>query len=295
MNLRQALYFKTIAEMGGITAAARKLYISQPSLSQMLRLMEEEAGTPLFHRSVPLSLTYAGERYLHAANVLLNTNYILDNELREIRGENRGRLRLGISMQRAAQLLPQVLPNFMKAYPNVELHLQEAGSAALELMVLDGQVDLALASTQAAEPGISYHLLQRETIGILAGINTPLAQRLPSGHAVSLLQALDAPFVSLKQGHNVRVIQDQLFQIGGLHPAIFIETDSMEAARQIAIQCGCYMLCSNSYLSPNACFYPLLHYENNRHFYACVRQKQLGAKYQDAFVSLVLQALEGGT
>lgn len=46
MNVRQALYIRTIAEEGGVTAAAKKLYISQPSLSQMLRQIEEEAGTP---------------------------------------------------------------------------------------------------------------------------------------------------------------------------------------------------------------------------------------------------------
>ena len=80
MNLRQALYMKTIAEKGGITAAAKQLYISQPSLSQMLRQIEEEAGVPLFDRSsLSFRPTYAGERYLHAASVLLNTNEILEN------------------------------------------------------------------------------------------------------------------------------------------------------------------------------------------------------------------------
>ena len=111
MNVRQALYIRTIAEEKGVTAAAKKLHISQPSLSQMLRQIEEEAGTPLFERGTQVfHPTYAGERYLHAAEVILNTNEILENELREIRGEERGRLRLGISVQRSIQLLPKVLP-----------------------------------------------------------------------------------------------------------------------------------------------------------------------------------------
>lgn len=117
MNVRQALYIRTIAEEGGVTAAAKKLHISQPSLSQMLRQIEEEAGTPLFERGAQVFRpTYAGERYLHAAEVILNTNEILENELREIRGEERGRLRLGISVQRSIQLLPKVrrsLPGYI--------------------------------------------------------------------------------------------------------------------------------------------------------------------------------------
>lgn len=118
MNVRQALYIRTIAEEKGVTAAAKKLHISQPSLSQMLRQIEEEAGTPLFERGTQVfHPTYAGERYLHAAEVILNTNEILENELREIRGEERGRLRLGISVQRSIQLLPKVLPELPGCIP----------------------------------------------------------------------------------------------------------------------------------------------------------------------------------
>jgi len=72
MNLKQAHYIKTIAECGGITAAAKKLYVSQPSLSQMLRHVEEELGVEIFDRSIaPFHLTYAGEKYLHAAQIML--------------------------------------------------------------------------------------------------------------------------------------------------------------------------------------------------------------------------------
>ena len=52
MNLKQARYIRAIAQEGGVTAAARKLYVSQPALSQMLRQVEEELGTGLFDRSV---------------------------------------------------------------------------------------------------------------------------------------------------------------------------------------------------------------------------------------------------
>ena len=72
MNLKQARYIQTIAQEGSITAAARKLYISQPSLSQMLKQVEVELGTALFDRSVsPVHLTLAGEACLQAAEAIL--------------------------------------------------------------------------------------------------------------------------------------------------------------------------------------------------------------------------------
>ena len=104
MNMKQALYFKTIAQYGTITAAAKQLYISQPSLSQTLRQIEEEVGTPLFDRSTsPFHLTYAGERYLKAVEAMLEIDARLKAEIESIRHEDGGRLRLGISVTRASQ------------------------------------------------------------------------------------------------------------------------------------------------------------------------------------------------
>ena len=288
MNVRQALYIRTIAEEKGVTAAAKKLHISQPSLSQMLRQIEEEAGTPLFERGTQVfHPTYAGERYLHAEEVILNTNEILENELREIRGEERGRLRLGISVQRSIQLLPKVLPEFTRLYPKVEFRLHEAGSAYLEQMVQSGQVDLALASVEPASPRLEYRLLHRERIGILTGPGSPLARRFPSGAAIPLSEAMDAPFVTLRSGHSARIVQERLFREQGLRPVVFLETDIMEAARQVAVRCGYYMVCADSYLPDGVCFYPLKGYENHRHFYACLRKGEPVAHYVDALIRMV--------
>ena len=119
MNMKQALYFKTIAQYGTITAAAKQLYISQPSLSQTLRQIEDEVGTPLFDRSTsPFHLTYAGERYLKAVEAMLDIETRLKEEIESIRRDDGGRLRLGISVTRAMQVLPDVIPIFTKAYPN---------------------------------------------------------------------------------------------------------------------------------------------------------------------------------
>ena len=60
--------------------------------------------------------------------------------------------------------------------------------------------------------------------------------------------------MALKAGHSVRVIQDRLFQEHGLHPGFFLETDNMETAQQIALRCGCYLLCPDSYLPPERLF-----------------------------------------
>ena len=178
MNMKQALYFKTIAKYGTITAAAKQLYISQPSLSQTLRQIEDEAGTPLFDRSTsPFHLTYAGERYLRAVEAMLEIEARLKAEIDSIRHDDGGRLRLGISITRAMQVLPDVIPIFTKAYPNVTIELTEAASASLEGLLQKGQIDLALAALEANEANIAYELIEKESIGILAGRDSRSEER----------------------------------------------------------------------------------------------------------------------
>ena len=292
MNLKQLQYIQEIAKEGSITAAAHNLYISQPSLSQMLRQVEQELGATLFERSSqPMRPTPAGERYLQTADTILTAYEQMETEIQGLKDENSGRLRLGISMQRSVHLLPKVLPLFLQQFPKVSLVLYEGGSTYLEHMVLEGEVDLALVSTQATMPGLRYQPLQQETVGILAGKDSPLAQRLPNGTLISLCEALDAPLVSLKLGHNVRVIQDTLFRNLGRKPTLLLETDNMEAARKIALSCGCYLLCTNSYLDTTGSFFPLKDYENNRHFYGCSQEQRVLPKYAVAFLDLVKACL----
>ena len=293
MNLRQAHYLKTIAKEGSITAAAKHLMISQPSLSQTLRQIETDCGAILFERrGSSLVPTYAGECCLRAASQLLNTNEVLENELREIRGEKRGLLRLGISMQRASHTLPQILPAFFREYPNVELRLLEAGSAKLEQYVLDGTADLALLSAEPVQPQLSYRLLCKERIGILTGPGSPIATKIPVGTPISLTSAaeMNCRFLSLKSGHNARIVQDRLLLEHGLHPVFALETDSMEAAQRIAQTAGLCLICTDSCLPADACFYPIKNCGNERHFYACTKKGAHIPQYMEFLIRCAKEA-----
>lgn len=297
MNLKQARYISAIAREGGVTAAARKLYVSQPALSQMLRQVEEELGVALFDRSVaPFRLTYAGEKYLETAEVILSAHERLENQLQEIREEGSGRLRLGISVQRAGQVLPLALPWFAMQYPHVSLELAERGSADLEDLVSRGAVDLALAAIESTSSRLAYELIEQEVIGILAGEGSFLAGRFPPGTPVGLETAVRDSFVSLKEGHSIRVVQDLLFHRHGLEPRVLLETDSLEVAKRVALGTGSCMLCSDIYMDDmvrrHGAFYPLEDYENHRHFYACYPKEHPLPKYAAGFIQIVRRVLD---
>ena len=301
MNMKQALYFKTIAQYGTITAAAKQLYISQPSLSQTLRQIEDEVGTPLFDRSTsPFHLTYAGERYLKAVEAVLDIETRLKEEIESIRRDDGGRLRLGISVTRAMQVLPDVIPIFTKSYPNVTIELTEAASASLEGLLQKGQIDLALAALEANEANIAYELIEKESIGILAGKGSQLAQLVPSGTPISLEMVEKEAFVSLDTSHSSRIIQDRLFRRYNIRPKILLETSSLEVARRVALKSGACMVLPDVYadefvFNSGGAFYPLKDYENHRHFYACYRNDENTKKYIRDFVSITTSVLNQTT
>ena len=298
MNLKQAQYVKTIAECGSITAAAKKLFVSQPSLSQMLRQLEQETGLPIFDRSTaPLRLTYAGEKYLHAAERMLAANAELESQLREIRQEHAGRLRLGISVTRAMQVMPLVLPVFRHQYPNVTLELTERGSANLEEQLRAGNIDLALAAMESTSPSLAYELIEKETIGILAGRDSTVARQYASGTALPLEAVRYENFVCLTKGHSSRIIQDKLFRRLGMTPNVILETDALEVGRRVALEAGCCMILPSIYIDEycrqrRGEFFPLKDYENHRHFYACYRKDEFVPRYIRDFIAITTQALE---
>ena len=292
MNMKQALYFKTIAKYGTITAAAKQLYISQPSLSQTLRQIEDEVGTPLFDRSTsPFHLTYAGERYLKAVEAMLEIDARLKAEIESIRHEDGGRLRLGISVTRAMQVLPDVIPIFTKAYPNVTLDLTETASANLEGLLQKGEVDLALAATEPSEVNITYELIEKESIGILAGKDSNIAGKISSGTPITLRDVEKEDFVALDISHSSRIIQDRLFRRYNFHPRILLETSALEVGRRVALKSGACMVLPDVYadsfvFSQGGAFYPLADYDNHRHFYACYRNGENVKKYVRDFITI---------
>ena len=231
---------------------------------------------------------------------MLDIETRLKEEIESIRRDDGGRLRLGISVTRAMQVLPDVIPIFTKAYPNVTIELTEAASASLEGLLQKGQIDLALAALEANEANIAYELIEKESIGILAGKGSQLAQLVPSGTPIRLEMVEKEAFVSLDTSHSSRIIQDRLFRRYNIRPKILLETSSLEVARRVALKSGACMVLPDVYadefvFNSGGAFYPLKDYENHRHFYACYRNDENTKKYIRDFVSITTSVLNQTT
>lgn len=125
MNFRSCKYFLTVCEMGTINAAARKLYISQQSLSQHIRKLETEVGTQLFHRDNPLVLTPAGQVMKKTAQTILDTLEQMEREIAACRGDVVSQLTVGMLDYGTPDFMPPLMELFLRQEPHVMLATRE--------------------------------------------------------------------------------------------------------------------------------------------------------------------------
>src|SRR5690606_6707183 len=134
-----------VAETRHFTRAAELMRVTQPSLSKQIRALEADLGTPLFSRARGnVTLTPAGEALLPLARRMLADAETARREVAELAGLRRGRVRLGATPSLCAGLLADTLARYHRAYPGVELLVEEGDSRDLVRDLAQGQLDLAL-------------------------------------------------------------------------------------------------------------------------------------------------------
>lgn len=294
MNEKHMQYVLTVLKEGSFTNAAKKLYVSQPSLSQIIKTAESNLGAPIFDRSTdPITLTPAGQLYVEAARQVTTISTNLRKQVEELSKEEFGTIRLGISVQRGMELLPELYPRFKKRFPHVGLELHEQGSATMEKSVLEGEVGIALLTTFPRHEELVYDLIQEEKLVLIVNRECELAKRIAPGTPIDILEARDETFISSQSGHSVRTIQDSLFITRDMKPKIDLVTISIEVGKHVVAANPVVMACPDSYVetdnSPDSAYfsYPILGVENPRHFYACYRKDMYLTKYMKGFLEIL--------
>ena len=155
MHFSSMEYFVVLAEERSFTKAAKRLHMSQQSLSSHIASMEAELGCQLVVRHIPLELTYAGEVLLRYAQDFRRTQEDMHRELSDIAKNQRGVLRIGAAATRGQILLPPVIASFQKSYPNIRIDLTEAANDELHQELQNGTLDLAIANFPKGLPGIA--------------------------------------------------------------------------------------------------------------------------------------------
>jgi DNA-binding transcriptional LysR family regulator len=147
MELRALEYFVAVADERHFTRAAARMHVSQSGLSATIKSLEAELHAALFERTTRrVQLTTAGTALLPEARRALAAARAGAAAVGEVQGLQRGTVTVGVMQQMGVVGLPRLLAAFHRRYPGIELRLRQAGTAELHRLLLDGALDLAVAS-----------------------------------------------------------------------------------------------------------------------------------------------------
>ncbi|MBE6943949.1 MAG: LysR family transcriptional regulator [Ruminococcaceae bacterium] len=239
---RQIIY--TIYKEQSFSKAAQKLFMAQPSLSLLVKKLENQLGVPLFDRSCkPIRLTEAGKEYIRAVETIRQTEADFMNYLQSARALEAGTLGIGSNQLLSSLVLPKYIAEFNSKYPNIQLTLMDANSTTLQNALNAGELDmvidnhilppdlfeqaqieaehLLLAVPSAFPENEALRSYQLRYADVLAGRHIGINDAFP----LEKLQKI--PFILMNRDNDTRKVTDRIFQETGFCPTVLFELDRL--------------------------------------------------------------------
>lgn len=236
-------YFLEILELGSISKAAKKLYISQPALSKYLKHLEDALGAKIFNRTSPLTLTKAGELYYEYVKYSIYKEQELKNNINKMKSDYSGEVRLGITSWRSQILLPLFLNDFTDKYPNIKVTVEEDSHKGLNQMLNSGMVDFCIAHNPSKFFENNYfRYLMNEKIylcvnkknAILNNISFDKKSKdIPHIDSKHFMKLKNCKFILLKKNQNLREIVDGYVNKYNVNLDNYIELSNIQTSIEI--------------------------------------------------------------
>ncbi|WP_427050612.1 LysR family transcriptional regulator [Paenibacillus sp. TC-CSREp1] len=236
MELLQLKYFQTVAYTEHISKAAAQLNIAQPSLSLTIKRLEDEMGTPLFHRKGRnIELNAAGKIMLKHVNRIFVELENARLAIKEKHDELSSLIRIAISNSR---FLSGLISEYIEMCPNAQLHQGVASRSDIVTQLKKGDIDL----------GITGHPIVDEEIESVVLVEEHIVLVLPSTHPysgeqeISLHAVANEPFLALANNDEYRRFTTMLCEKAGFVPHLAFEVDSHTLVEIIRLDRGVALL-----------------------------------------------------
>lgn len=233
LNFHRLWIFLQVIDCGGFSAAANKLFMSQPSVSNQVRQLEASLKATLVDRSgARATPTAEGEALAAYARRL----FLLADEavtaVRQVQGLGRGRLSLGGTTTVGTYLVPQLLGRFRAAHPDIDYSLYVGNADQVTERLLEGEIGLAVFAGQPGSASISWEQILTDVAVVVVGPGHRLAGRTAApGELTAEL------FVLREQGSSTRTMQAATLASWGLTDAASMEMWGTETVKQ-AVHAG---------------------------------------------------------
>lgn len=230
-------YLVAVRETGNISKAAEKLFITQPSLSQMIQGVEKELGQAVFRRSRDgIDETEFGRGLLDQLAQVQKLFADMHAELEAFEQMKKSTIQFGIPVNLGAYLLPAVLPVFEAMYPGIQVRFRENNSSELGRMAAGRKVDFVIMHVQEQQEELDYELFFEDPFYLVV----PAAWKHKLSFArKQVLNAEDLkplesfPFIMAANRQKLRQVADAVLARTGINPEIRFTTKSMETVRRL--------------------------------------------------------------
>ncbi|WP_049046092.1 LysR family transcriptional regulator [Aeromonas hydrophila] len=217
MDIRALRYFVELVREQSFTRASEKLFVTQPTISKMIRNMEEELGQPLLSRAGRrFTLTDSGRVLFNRAQTILAEMQQLEAELADLQSLQFGRLALGIPPM-VGHVYADLIRAYRSRYPKVDLSIVEYGGRRIEQAVLEGELDLAITMLPTKEGGaLSALELDQYPIQVVL----PDLPRWRDCPEIRLEALCDEPFLLYTQAFTLSERLEQTCRAAGFEPQV---------------------------------------------------------------------------
>jgi len=245
MDLHQLRVFHAAVTTGGFTRAGEDLHLSQSTVSQHIKLLEDELGCPLFLRvGKRVQVTEAGKVLLPYAERIFRDLKNAEMAVREMNALRRGTVRLGVGPTTLTYRLPPVLADYKRRFPEIELIIL-AGTTEFLLQALRAQrLDLAVVMAAAGpQPGLTLTPLGREEVVFVVSRDHPLARR----RTVEPADLAPLRFILYGKNTVMQKFVEHYFELLGIRPNIIMEVENNEAIKSLVragLGCSLLPLCA---------------------------------------------------
>jgi DNA-binding transcriptional LysR family regulator len=228
MEWQQIIGFYQVAKLGSFTKAGDATFRTQSALSQQIKALERELDCHLFERigKRKLRLTSAGERFFEFAEAILENYDCLKEDLSELQGLQKGRLRIAAPFTTLYHLVPETLREYIIQFPHVELTILDRSQQVVIELVRNGDIDLGFTLESEVPKDLSLLRWKRVETVLMVPVGHPLAE----AERVTLRQiakySLILPPKDLR--FTCRRILEERFQKLGLGYQIVMESSNVE-------------------------------------------------------------------
>lgn len=220
-------YFIAVSEQMNFSKAAERLHISQPSLSNAIKKLEQEIGSPLLERNTRnLQLTEAGELLFERAKIIVKNMEVLKIEMDEVIVHGTRDITIGV-MESIKHWLPRVIANYKKDYPHMKIHLVDIlGSKRVKKSLKSYKTHLIITNQLMDDPELEVQTLYEERLVAVLPLHHPLAQK----DTLTISDICEEPFIISTEGFQTRRDILTSFEQAGKSINIQFEIERFETA-----------------------------------------------------------------